>query len=362
MSERIRIKDIAARTGVSIGTVDRVIHNRGYVSQEVRERIEGVMREMGYEPNILARSLANNRKTLRIAAILPDFRQDPYWAEPKEGAERAAEAARQYGVVVQFHYYALFEPKSYLETIDRALETSPDAVLFAPVFLAESERLIRETTLQGIPKVMINTHIEGTDALSYIGQDSYQSGVLAGRLLNFGLNDGDQVMVLNLDKEVHNARHLQEKQRGFEDFFQGLRNKSVEIHKEIFEEFDDPQHMKAWVNGQFGRYPRLNGIFVTNSRAYKLVEALGEEHGRRVKIVGFDLIAPNLACLNENRIQFLINQNAWHQGYVGVLTLVNHLILRKNVASRQFLPLDVIVRENASYYLTRTLESPMVLV
>lgn len=362
MSERIRIKDIAARTGVSIGTVDRVIHNRGYVSQEVRERIEGVMREMGYEPNIVARSLANNRKTLRIAALLPDFRQDLYWAQPKEGTERAAEAVRQYGVVVDFHFYDLFEPKSYLETIGCMLETSPDAVLFAPVFLAESRHLISETTRLGIPKVMINTQIEGTDALSYIGQDSYQSGVLAGRLLNFGLHDGDQAMVLNLDKEVLNARHLQDKQSGFQDFFKGLANKSVEIHQEIFEDFDDPDKMHSWATGQFNRYPRLNGIFVTNSRAYKLVEALNVGLFHPIKIVGFDLIEPNLKWLHENRIQFLINQNAWHQGYLGVLTLVNHLILRKNVAPRQFLPLDVIVRENAAYYVTRALEIPMVLV
>jgi len=362
MSQRIRIKDIAKQTGVSIGTVDRVLHNRGHVSTAVRERVIKVMREMGYEPNIVARSLANNKKPLRIAVILPHFQQDPYWAQPKEGVERAAESVRHYGVVVEFYFFPLFEPKVYEEVIKKALETQPEALLFAPVFLTESDYLIAEATRLGIPKVMINTHIEGTDALSYIGQDSYQSGVLAGRLLNFGLNDGDHAMVLNLDKEVQNARHLQAKQQGFKDFFLRHNTKSIEVHSEIFEDFDDPAKMKAWISAQLEKHPRLNGFFVTNSRAYKLLAPLSPEIQQRIKVVGFDLIEPNLKLLEENKIRFLINQNAWHQGYLGILTLVNHLILRKEIPAVQYLPLDIIVRENVEYYLKRTLEIPMMLV
>ncbi len=49
MHQRIRIKDIAAQTGVSIGTVDRVLHNRGHVSADVRVRVLRVMEEMGYQ-------------------------------------------------------------------------------------------------------------------------------------------------------------------------------------------------------------------------------------------------------------------------------------------------------------------------
>ena len=276
--------------------------------------------------------------------------------------ERAAESVRHYGVVVDFHYFPLFEPKEYLNIIKKALDTQPDAVLFAPVFLAESNFLIAETTRLGIPKVMINTHIEGTDALSYIGQDSYQSGVLAGRLLNFGLNDGDHAMVLNLDKEVHNARHLQSKQQGFKDFFNAHVSKSIEVHSEIFEDFEDSAKMQSWITTLLQKYPRLNGFFITNSRAYKLVNALNPDIQQRIKVVGFDLIEPNLKLLGENKIRFLINQNAWHQGYLGILTLVNHLIFRKEIPSIQYLPRDIIVRENVEYSLKRTLEIPMLLV
>lgn len=362
MHQRIRIKDIAAQTGVSIGTVDRVLHNRGHVSEEVRNRVLKVMEEMGYQPNMVARSLANNKKTYRIAVILPDYRLDQYWEQPKEGVERAAESVGHYGVMVEFYYFPLFEPKSYLQILHQVIETMPDGVLVAPLFHNESAYLLQETTRLGIPVVMINTQIEGTDALSYIGQDSYQSGVLAARLLNFGLHDGDHAMVLNLDREVPGARHLQAKQQGFKDFFDRPGEKSIVVHTAVFEDFDNPASLQQWITGLLDENSRLKGFFVTNSRAYKLVEALNQRNTDNIKIVGFDLIEPNLRYLEDNKIRFLINQNAWRQGYLGIHSLVNHLILRKEIPVQQYLPLDIIVRENVSYYLKKSLDSPFAML
>ena len=61
MAKRVRIKDIAERAGVSKGTVDRVIHNRGNVAPAVKQRVLEVMKELNYRPNILASALAYNK-------------------------------------------------------------------------------------------------------------------------------------------------------------------------------------------------------------------------------------------------------------------------------------------------------------
>lgn len=55
--EKIRIKDIAERAGVSVGTVDRVLHNRPNVSKPAREKVEEALKEMNYQPNVYALSL-----------------------------------------------------------------------------------------------------------------------------------------------------------------------------------------------------------------------------------------------------------------------------------------------------------------
>ena len=50
MAEKIRIKDIAERAGVSVGTVDRVLHKRPNVSESALKRVEKVLKEMNYQP------------------------------------------------------------------------------------------------------------------------------------------------------------------------------------------------------------------------------------------------------------------------------------------------------------------------
>jgi LacI family transcriptional regulator len=57
----VRIKDIAEKAKVSAGTVDRVLHNRGRVADEVKERVLRIARELNYEPNFHARALVSKR-------------------------------------------------------------------------------------------------------------------------------------------------------------------------------------------------------------------------------------------------------------------------------------------------------------
>ena len=61
-TDKIRIKDIARLSGVSVGTVDRVLHDRPNVSKEAREKVEKALKEMDYHPNMYASALAYNKK------------------------------------------------------------------------------------------------------------------------------------------------------------------------------------------------------------------------------------------------------------------------------------------------------------
>ncbi len=85
---RIRIKDIANKAGVSVGTVDRVIHKRGRVAPEVQSRVEAVMTELGYRRNIIASALAYNR-TISIHALIFE-NCDYYWEQTRYGIEKHA--------------------------------------------------------------------------------------------------------------------------------------------------------------------------------------------------------------------------------------------------------------------------------
>ena len=70
MGDRIRIKDIAAKAGVSVGTVDRVLHKRPNVSKLAKEKVEKILNEINYQPNVYASVLAYNKPIPFIAFCL----------------------------------------------------------------------------------------------------------------------------------------------------------------------------------------------------------------------------------------------------------------------------------------------------
>ena len=359
MNKRIRIKDIAEKAGVSTGTVDRVIHKRGNVSKRAKEKVLKVMEELNYEPNIIASMLAYNR-TFRVITLLPDFRTDLYWEQPKIGIERALEAVRHYGITIEPHYFDVLQPTQFLEKFDVLFQEPPDAILLAPIFLQESIQLARLCEEHDIPIALINANIIDLEALCYVGQDSYQSGVLAGKLLDFGLNNNEVALLLNLGEETVNAQHMISKEQGFRDYFSKREGKNIRIEKAEFNNFQDVQALQTFLSTRFLAEPDLKGLFVMNSRAFLVVENLPTTVLDTIKIVGFDLIAPNLKYLKENKINFLINQNPVQQGYLALINIVKKLVFKNEVERMQYLPLDIVVTENLDYYLRRQQEFQVV--
>ena len=95
---KIRIKDIAEIANVSIGTVDRVIHNRGEVSHSTQERIRKLLEEHNYKPDIIASSLALKRQ-INLAVVMPGLVNDhAFWKLPQLGVQRALDELSNYNI------------------------------------------------------------------------------------------------------------------------------------------------------------------------------------------------------------------------------------------------------------------------
>jgi LacI family transcriptional regulator len=351
MNNRIRIKDIAQKAGVSKGTVDRVLHNRGNVSKSAREKVQKAMEELDYSPNIIASALAYNR-TWRIAAFLPDYRNDPFWSQPRAGIDLALKAVRDFGISVEYFDFRDADRKHFIKLGKQILKGNFDAVVIAPSFAKEGHDFLDKCNAQKLKYIQINTFLEREDEsfLGYIGQDSYQSGMLAAKLLNFGMNAGETTMILHLEKAVNNSMHLVQKQQGFEDFFKEHPQKKIQVVKEDFEDVSDKINLRKFLAQTCEKNPNVKSIFVTTSKLFHIVPILKDLKKENCKLVGFDLVEENLKYLNEDKISFLINQNPHKQGYLAIVNIFHHLIRKKELKKMQLLPLDVIMRENVQYY------------
>ena len=144
MRKNIRIKDIALKAGVSIGTVDRVLHKRGEVSKETKLKIQQIIDELDYRPNLLASSLAS-KKSIVFATLMPkSSSQDTYWSKPQKGVEKAMSQLKAYGVKLQQYFFDMDDFRSFSVQGEKLLLDCPDAVMIAPWAKSEATRFAKQ--------------------------------------------------------------------------------------------------------------------------------------------------------------------------------------------------------------------------
>jgi LacI family transcriptional regulator len=95
---KARLKDIAALSGVSIGTVDRVLHNRGEVAEETRNKVLKIARELNYTPNLMAQALKTRRRFNLVSLLPVTTVENSFWSKHPEGMTKAMSELDQFPV------------------------------------------------------------------------------------------------------------------------------------------------------------------------------------------------------------------------------------------------------------------------
>ncbi len=139
--DRIRIKDIAQMAGVSVGTVDRVLHSRSGVSESSRIKVEEILKKLNYQPNMYASALASNKK-YRFAYLLPSHNEGDYWKDVERGMQQAITRFSDFNVSLSDYYYDQYESGAFIESGMRILEAQPDGVILSPTVEEETERFV----------------------------------------------------------------------------------------------------------------------------------------------------------------------------------------------------------------------------
>jgi len=350
MSEKTAgIKDIAKLAGVSTGTVDRVLHNRGKVSEEARQKVLIILDKIEYKPNFIARNLGSNKKH-RIAVLIPDSQVDEYWYQCQKGINQAAIDWEHFNVIIEPHLFDLHEKSTFDIAADAILKSKPDGVLIAPLFHDKALPFFELFNNEGIPFVLFNTEIQHDGPLGFIGQNSIQSGRLAAELLHMNFSDKIDpsiFAVVHVDEDLENSMHLIEKEKGFREYFKELNKHEIittSLGSPHATDFSDRLHTLFNHND-------LKGIFVSTSKAYEVALFMDTYKKKRMRLVGYDLLSKNLFYLKRGMIDFLIHQNPKRQAFQGISTLANYLIFNKEATEKNLFPLEVITRENLSSYL-----------
>jgi LacI family transcriptional regulator len=158
------IRDVARLAGVAPITVSRVINNKGYFTEETRERVNVAVQKLGYMPNSLARSL-RSRKTHMLALILTDI-TNPFWTTVARGVGDAASEAG-FNVILCNTDESEEEQEHYLKAM---LEKQVDGVLLVPA--GSPNQAIDLIHARGVPVVILDRRIPGAPIVDVVRCDS----------------------------------------------------------------------------------------------------------------------------------------------------------------------------------------------
>lgn len=168
----VRLKDIAEELNVSVMTVSKVVRGQTDVGEATRKRVLDRVRELNYQPNWIARSLAA-RQTFIIGLVVPDLMHS-FFAEVAKGVTKKLRPHGYDVVICNSEEDAALERSE----VEHLLSRQVDGLILASSQFPGEDGLFRRIEARGTPYVLIDRRFPETKA-AYVGAENREIGRLA---------------------------------------------------------------------------------------------------------------------------------------------------------------------------------------
>lgn len=349
MDKKITIIDVAKRAGVSKGTVDRVVYNRGEVSEESARKVRQAIDELHYQPNPYA-SLLASKKSHEIACILPQYSSGEFWEKLDRGLADGEKQTSALNVRIKTYFYDQYELNSFRRACDEVLNAAPSGVIIPPLFKSETMNFVSILHSRNIPYIFVDTKLEGSDYLAYFGMHSYNSGYLCADLLTSRESDVNRIAIVRITRDkAGQSDPTADRREGFLDYisehFPGCKVKSVFIDP------SNPDLITSVLEDFFSKNPEMKHIVMFNSRIHLISDFLDRHPEPERRVIGFDNLDKNIEMLRKGAINALIAQHTENQSLRAVVSLIDYILFHKSPASRDnYVHMDILTRLNLDNY------------
>lgn len=335
------VQEIARLSGVSIGTVDRVLHNRGRVAPETKEKILTIINQVQYQPNPLARHLQRN-KEYKIGLLMPELeRESSYWNLVYKGLLEACEEHAAFSFKIEFFKFCRSQVESFKMAFNRMLKASCDASIIAPVMQTECKQLLLSAP-QDFAYAFIDSPLPGTKPITTVAQNPHRAGFLAGRLMELLVKGNGPFAVI---QPFDNAYNLFERARGFKSWFDQRTEKQTIVDLICSE--DDQALIKSKIQGLIQAEPQLKGIFIVSAFSHLIADIIWDLGLKDdIIVIGFDLVEQNKLALLNGRIDCLISQDPEEQARLVVRQVFKKLVLNEESVLDISMPINIYFKEN----------------
>lgn len=182
------IKEIAELAGVSRGTVDRVLNKRGGVNPTTEEKVLEIAKALNYKPNLAGTILAAQKKRLMLGVVLLGV-GTPFYDDVLSGVRQKAAELESYNCTVVVKHTE-YDAIAQLQAIQELVAEGVNGIAITPYNDNRIRKEIHRLFSLGIPVVTLNTDIENTERLAYVGCNFYHSGETAAGLMHLIIRPG----------------------------------------------------------------------------------------------------------------------------------------------------------------------------
>ena len=331
----IRLVDIAKALEVSIGTVDRALHDRPGVNAVTKRRVQQMAKSMGYRPN-LAASVLSSKRRLRISVNLPEEIAS-FFNHVRAGIESEHMVLSKGSIDLEFRSFPRLGVGE-VEAFDDALEASVNGIITAVghpgQFLSRIRKALRRN---------------GSDRIAAVTIDTRASGGLVCDLMGRFLRERGEVAVFT--GELTTADHVEK----VESFSQGISRHythlkvlpPIETHDRATEAFDKALRILR-------DHPSLVGCYITTANSMPVLRALKRQGKKgKITVITTDLFSALVPHLRSGAGAASIHQRPRAQGQLALRILQGFLRDGTCPTDRVTLAPHVVTRSNLDYFLTQ---------
>lgn len=269
-SRTVTMKDISERAGVSIGTVDRALHNRGRISEETKRHILQIAEELKYQRNNFARALSVHNR-VNILAIYP-LEPVQYMNNFSRGFQSTLDKLSDYGLRLDILRPRTLEPTDFLESVKDVDIDKYDGILINAGG-ALVNPFINEAVRKRKLVATFNSDTPTSKRHFFCGEDHWAAGALSAELIAKMLRGRGTVKLFSGSFSVY---ALQQRTKGFTDTIES-EYPDIRVIGNISHE-DDKEHSMERAENFLFESSMPDAIFCNNAiGAYPICSIL-EKH------------------------------------------------------------------------------------
>ena len=334
------IKEIAELAGVSRGTVDRVLNNRGMVNPETARKVKEIAKALNYKPNKAGIILSAQKKKLKLGVILFGT-NNPFFDDVIKGINEKSKELESYNCTIKIKSISLCLSEQ-IKAMDDFVKEGVNGIAITPYNDERVTIKINELYDMGIPVVTFNSDIKDSKRLAYVGSNYYNSGRTAAGLLNI-ITQGD--VNLGVISGSKNVMCHSERIAGFKDCIEN-NYPHIKIIDTIYNDDDDIKSYE--ITSKLLDNKDINALFFVAGGVYGGCRAVvSSKNENKVTSISFDNVPTTKAMIEKGLIKATICQQPELQGSKPLDILFSYLSTGDlPEKEHNYLHLDIRIKEN----------------